>query len=145
MARTIRNKTVTTKTKRLAAKERKEKFSKRRINPHAFRPRTKIDKEARHYQKTEKFFVSNAAFKRCIVDIIKKLGRKRDKAASKVRPEALKALQTAAEASTSDVLSDANEVTLHAKRKTLILPDLYLAICMREYDLSVLQQFKPSH
>ncbi len=55
-----------------------------------------------------------------------------------MKPEALKALQTAAEAYISDVLSNANEARLYAKRKTLMLPELYLAIRMRGYDLSVL-------
>ena len=65
------------------------------------------------------------------VDIIKKLSGKRDETASQVKPEALKALQTAAKAFISDALSHANESTLHEKRTTLMLTDLNLAIRMR--------------
>ncbi len=87
--------------------------------------------EIMHSQKTEKKLMSKAAFKRCVVDIIKKLSGKRDETASQVKPEALKALQTATKAFISDVRSDANKATLHKKRKTLMLPDFYLAIRMR--------------
>ena len=83
-------------------------------------------------------------FKHCAVDIMRILGEDRVEAVSQMKPEAQQSLQTAAEVFVSNVLQDAGEATLHSKHKTLLLADLYLAIRMRGYDLSILQNSRAS-
>lgn len=94
--------------------------------PHRWRPGTVAIREIKRYQKSVKLLIRKAPFHR----FVRELGAQ-FKHDLRFQPQALEAIQEAAEAYMVGVFEDANLCVLHAKRSTILPKDLHLAMRIR--------------
>ncbi|KAK4266972.1 hypothetical protein QN277_023825 [Acacia crassicarpa] len=97
--------------------------SQRPRKKHRFRPGTVALREIRHYQKSVKLLLPAAPFIRCVRQITYQLST----LVSRWTPEALLALQEAAEYYLVHLFEDGMLCAIHAKRVTLMKKDFELA------------------
>ncbi|KAK7898277.1 hypothetical protein WMY93_019130 [Mugilogobius chulae] len=90
---------------------------------HKSRPGTKALREIRKYQKSTDLLLHKAPFARLVREISERFSH----GPLRWQPLALRALQEAAECCVVLVLSDANLLAIHAKRRTLFPKDIKLA------------------
>ncbi|KAL5727073.1 centromeric histone H3 [Ranunculus cassubicifolius] len=91
--------------------------------PHRFRPGTVALREIRRYQKTGTLLIPMAPFVRVVREITADFSRE----VTRWTPEALMAIQEAAEAFLVNLFEDAQLCAIHAKRVTLMKKDWELA------------------
>ncbi|KAM0875523.1 hypothetical protein ACQ4PT_036743 [Festuca glaucescens] len=91
--------------------------------PHRFRPGTVALREIRKYQKSTELLIPFAPF----VRLVKELTKDASLEVSRWTPQALLALQEAAEYQLVDLFERADLCAIHAKRVTLMQKDIYLA------------------
>ncbi len=93
-----------------AAKKRK----KRR-----YKPGTVALKEIRHYQKTTNLFIPKKSFTKLSQEITRTI-----KSTMRISPEAITALQTAAEIYLTNLFTNANLCAIYAHRSTIMVQDM---------------------
>ncbi|XP_047045984.1 histone H3-like [Lolium rigidum] len=91
--------------------------------PHRFKPGTVALREIRRYQKSTELLIPFAPF----VRLVRELTRDASLEVTRWTPQALLALQEAAEYHLVDLFERANLCAIHAKRVTLMQKDIYLA------------------
>lgn len=91
--------------------------------PHRYKPGTVALREIRKYQKSTDLLIPGAPFIRNVREITQIFSTE----VNRWTPEALMALQEAAEAHITQLFGDAYLCTLHSKRVTLMRKDLELA------------------
>ncbi|XP_040244404.1 histone H3-like centromeric protein CENH3 isoform X2 [Aegilops tauschii subsp. strangulata] len=91
--------------------------------PHRFRPGTVALREIRRYQKSVDFLIPFAPFVRLIKEVTDFFCPE----ISRWTPQALVAIQEAAEYHLVDVFERANHCAIHAKRVTVMQKDIQLA------------------
>lgn len=92
--------------------------------PHRFRPGTVALREIRYYQKSTDLLIRKLPFQRLTREIAQEQTKESQ---TKFQGSALLAIQEAAEAYLTDILSEANLYAMHAKRVTLMPKDVVLA------------------
>lgn len=103
---------VENKKKDVEVKEKK----KRR-----WRPGTKALREIRKYQQMTCNLIPRLAFGRLVRELLQEKGEYR------IQLQALMALQEVSEEFLTQLFADANELAIHAKRKTIMVKDMRLA------------------
>ncbi|KAJ0750818.1 putative transcription factor Hap3/NF-YB family [Helianthus annuus] len=88
--------------------------------PHRYRPGTVALREIRKYQKTTELLIRKAPFQRLVREI-----------AQALKSHAVLALQEAAEAYLVGLFEDTNLCAIHAKRVTIMVKDIQLALRIR--------------
>ncbi|KAM0864246.1 hypothetical protein ACQ4PT_044049 [Festuca glaucescens] len=91
--------------------------------PHRFKPGTVALREIRKYQKSTELLIPFAPF----VRLVRELTQDASLEVTRWTPQALLALQEAAEYQLVDLFERANLCAIHAKRVTLMQKDIYLA------------------
>ncbi|XP_047044580.1 histone H3-like [Lolium rigidum] len=91
--------------------------------PHRFKPGTVALREIRRYQKSTELLIPFAPF----VRLVRELTRDASLEVTRWTPQALLALQEAAEYHLVDLFERANLCAIHAKRVTIMQKDIYLA------------------
>ena len=115
--------------KNLAAMARPEPERKKKRR---FRPGTKALKEIRQYQKSTELLIRKAPFQRLVRTILRDCEDTMPGVNSfRMQALAVLALQEAAEAYLVNLMEDANLCALHAKRVTLQVKDMQLAMRIR--------------
>ncbi|XP_028794765.1 histone H3-like centromeric protein HTR12 isoform X2 [Neltuma alba] len=97
--------------------------SQRPRKKHRYRPGTVALREIRHYQRSVNLLIPALPFIRCVKEITFQLSTQ----ISRWTPEALLALQEAAEAYLVHLFEDGMLCAIHAKRVTLMKKDFELA------------------
>ena len=92
--------------------------------PHRWRPGTVALREIRKAQKSTRNLLPRASFERLVREIIQDIGTE----TTRIKPEAIDALQQGSEDYIVDLLKHAQKFALHADRVTLSHDDLKLAI-----------------
>nr|WIM49692.1 centromere-specific histone H3 variant [Allium cepa] len=90
---------------------------------HRFRPGTVALREIRKYQKTAELLIPAAPF----IRLVREITNLYSKEVTRWTPEALLAIQEAAEFFIINLLEEANLCAIHAKRVTLMQKDIQLA------------------
>lgn len=104
------------------AAQRAEEQQPRTSKPYRYRPGTKALMEIRRYQKSTDLLFRKLPFQRLVREIAQAI-----KPDLMFQSHALLALQEASEAYITGMFEDANLVTLHAKRVTMMPKDIQLA------------------
>ncbi|MFS7939350.1 putative transcription factor Hap3/NF-YB family [Helianthus anomalus] len=94
--------------------------------PHRYRPGTVALREIRKYQKTTELLIRKAPFQRLVREIAQAL-----KSDLRFQSHAVLALQEAAEAYLVGLFEDTNLCAIHAKRVTIMVKDIQLALRIR--------------
>ncbi|KAJ0789895.1 putative transcription factor Hap3/NF-YB family [Helianthus annuus] len=94
--------------------------------PHRYRPGTIALREIRKYQKTTELLICKAPFQRLVREIAQAL-----KSDLRFQSHAVLALQEAAEAYLVGLFEDTNLCAIHAKRVTIMVKDIQLALRIR--------------
>ena len=97
--------------------------------PHRFRPGTVALREIRKYQKTTDLLIRRLPFQRLVREIAQDF-----KTEVRSQPQALLAIQEAAEAYLIPLFEDTNMCAIHAKRVTIQVKDMRLARRIRGRD-----------
>ena len=92
--------------------------------PHRWRPGTVALREIRQQQKSTKMLLPRASFERLVREIMQDMGTE----TTRIKPEAIDALQQGSEDYIVDLLKHAQKFAVHADRVTLGHDDLKLAI-----------------
>lgn len=95
--------------------------------PHRYRPGTVCLRQIRRYQRSTDLLIQKKPFERFVREITASLCKKKHRFQS----TAILALQEAAEAHLVRVFEDANLCAIHAKRVTLMVKDMHLALRIR--------------
>ena len=103
----------------VAAQQKKRKY----------RPGTRALMEIRHYQKSVEFLIRKLPFQRVVREIAQDIGAIDD---LRFTPDAIFALQEAAEVFLVNLMEDANLCTIHPGRITITPKDYHLVMRMRE-------------
>ena len=104
-------------TRGVAAQQKKRKY----------RPGTRALMEIRHYQKSVEFLIRKLLFQRVVQEIAQDLGAIDD---LRFMPDAIFALQEAAEVFLVNLMEDANLCTIHRGRITITPKDYHLVMRM---------------
>ncbi|KAL9936773.1 hypothetical protein V8E36_004008 [Tilletia maclaganii] len=91
--------------------------------PHRYKPGTVALREIRRYQKSTELLIRKMPFQRLVRDIAQDLPLPD----IRFQSSALLALQEASEAYLIQLFEDVNDAALHAKRVTIMRPDIQLA------------------
>lgn len=94
--------------------------------PHRYRPGTVALREIRRYQKSTELLIKRQPFQRLVREIATNY-----KSDLRFQSSAIMALQEAAEIYMIQVFEDTNLCALHAKRSTITVEDLHLAMRVR--------------
>lgn len=94
--------------------------------PHRWRPGTAALREIRRYQKSTELLLRKLPFQRLVREIAQAF-----KADLRMNSNALAALQEAAEAYLVSIFEDTNLCCIHAKRVTVMVKDMQLALRIR--------------
>lgn len=108
--------------------------------PHRYRPGTVALREIRRFQRSTDTVIPKAAFQRLVREVAEQV-----KPDVRFQSTAVLALQEAAEAAMVTLFEDANLVTIHAKRVTLLPKDMMLAMRLRGIEGHVFQQVSYYH
>ncbi|XP_022038847.1 histone H3.3 [Helianthus annuus] len=108
----------------MACMKRFSKAAKKK--PHRYRPGTVALREIRKYQKTTELLIRKSPFQRLVRDISQAF-----KSDLRFQSHAVLALQEAAEAYLVGLFEDTNLCAIHAKRVTIMLKDIQLALRIR--------------
>ena len=94
----------------------------KKTRPYRLRPGTKALREVRKLQKTTHNVIPRVPFERLVRELLDDAN-----GTARIRKQALRALQEAAESYVTDVLRQGNTYAIHAKRTTLCTADLDFA------------------
>jgi len=94
--------------------------------PKRHKPGVVALREIRKYQKSTNLLIKKTPFNRLVREIAQDF-----KSDIRFQPLAIEALQEATEAYIISVLEDTNEIAIHAKRVTITLKDMTLAVRIR--------------
>ena len=119
MTRTkLTSRNITGDGKQVAYKRPKAKVRK----PRRFRPGTVALRQIRRYQKTTELLIQKIPFQRVVREIVYKMRG----TSWRFRPQALLALQEAAEDFLINMFDQCNQIAIHGKRSTLMVKDIQL-------------------
>ena len=110
------------KVPRAVASKKAPAPAKSIAKPHRFRPGTRALLEIRKFQRRTDLLIKRLSFERFVREIAQDY-----MAAPRFRPDAIDALQTAAEDYLVKLFEDTNLICIHAKRQTISVRDLQLA------------------
>jgi histone H3 len=96
--------------------------------PHRYRPGTVALREIRKYQRSTDLLIRKLPFQRLVKEIAQDF-----KTSLRFQPSAILALQEASESYLTSLFEDANLITIHAKRITLMPKDIHLARRIRGF------------
>ncbi|XP_076922566.1 histone H3.3a-like [Bidens hawaiensis] len=94
--------------------------------PHRYRPGTVALREIRKFQKSTELLIRKSPFQRLVLEIAQDY-----KADLRFQSHAVLALQEAAEAYLVGLFEDTNLCSIHAKRVTIMVKDIQLALRIR--------------
>lgn len=128
MTKTVMEKSAERQFKKLKVSQKLDKKKAKKSNhlmlvgSKAFKVSTSVFREIRRYQSTTNFLIPKFPFAKLIRDVLIEYGE----SAYRIQPEALQALQEAAETYLVQYFEDSYACTLHARRCTLVPRDMAL-------------------
>ena len=113
------------------------------VKPKVFRIMSKVELEIWKLQRSTKLLASQRAFKECIKNILADIKEGIGQLPNRIAANAVESLQSASEDFLAHLFMDSMRTMEHAKRRTLMVGDHILAIRLRGYDETILQDWEP--
>ena len=104
---------------------------------------SKLEREIWKLKRSTKLMASQRAFKECIKNLLAELKEGTGQLPNRIAANAVEGLQWASEDFLTHLFLDSMRAMEHAKRRTLMVADLILAIRLRGYDQTVLKDWQP--
>ena len=97
--------------------------------PRRFRPGTVALRQIRRYQKTTELLIRKLPFQRLVREIVYEMRG----TSWRFRPQALLALQEAAEDFLINMFDQCNHIAIHGKRRTVMVKDIQLWVRLHDF------------
>ena len=144
MARTVnRNANPICRLNGLPQKSTRAVATDSKVKSKVFRPMSKVERKIWKLQRSKKLLASQRAFQECIKSKLADFKKDTGQFPNRIAANAIEGLQSVSENFLTHLFTDSMRAIEHAKRRTLMVGDLILAIRLRGYDQTVLKDWEP--